>query len=167
MIKPDDLRERVIRPTLEALAEYNPLMNTEAAVELLMGTSAQESLLGFHLTQIQGPALGIFQIEPTTHDSIWENYLAFRPALASIVRGLASQHTFDSQETRDAELVHNLKYAAAIARLVYWPKPDPLPHAADIWGQGKYWRENYNTLAGSGTADEYVMAYRKLVGGGF
>ena len=66
MIKPDDLRERVIRPTLVALAEYNPLMDTEAAVELLMGTAAQESLLGDHLVQVKGPALGIFKIKPPT-----------------------------------------------------------------------------------------------------
>lgn len=161
MINPDDLRESVIRPTLSVLAQFDRRMNTDAAVELLMGTAAQESLLGYHLTQIEGPALGIYQIEPDTHDSIWEHYLAYRPDLASIVRGLASQHAFDSKENRDNELITNLAYATAIARLVYWPKSDPIP--SDTEGQGEYYKNHYNTELGDGTAEEFVNSYEEYV----
>lgn len=163
MINPDDLREYIIKPTLSVLAQYDRRMNTNAAVEQLMGTAAQESLLGYHLTQIEGPALGIYQIEPATHDSIWEHYLAHRPELASIVRGLASQHAFESKENRDAELITNLAYATAIARLVYWPKPEPMPSADDREGQAEYWKEHFNTELGDGTVEEYVDSYQAYV----
>ena len=168
MIKPDDLRERVIRPTLEALAEYHPLMNTEAAVELLMGTAAQESDLGYYLDQIGGgPGLGIYQMEPDTHDSLWEHFIGRRPDLASIVRGLASQHAFDSPENRHKELITNLAYATAMARIKYWPKTEPLPKSSDIWGLGSYWNRFFNANDEHGTDEEFVMSYRKFVKGGF
>ena len=163
MIKPEDLREQVIRPTLRTMAEFNPKLYSEAAVELLMGTAAQESDLGYNLVQVGGPALGIYQIEPATHDSIWENYLKYRPDLASIVRGFASQHAFDSQESRDNELIVNLTYSTAIARLVYWPKTQPLPSADDIEGQGEYWDLHYNGNPYKGTPEEYIDSYNEFV----
>src|SRR5258708_26545125 len=33
-----------------------------------------------------GPAVGLFQMEPTTHDDCWTNFLNFRPVLAGKVK---------------------------------------------------------------------------------
>ena len=47
------------------------------AVYLLLGTCAVESNFGTYLKQKNGPALGVFQIEPSTLIDIWENYLYY------------------------------------------------------------------------------------------
>lgn len=166
MIRPDDLREEVIRPALRALAEYDQRMNTEAAVELLMGTAARESLLGYYLTQIgdhPSEGLGIFSMELSTSDSLWEHYLAFRPELASIVRDLATKNAFDSPENRRQELISNHLYAAAMVRIKYWKVPEAMPE--NLRDRAYYWKKYYNTHLGKGTVDGFIMAYKKYVEG--
>ena len=61
-IKASELRQYVIRPTLKAINLWSI-----AAENLLLGTAAQESQLGHYLTQVKGPALGIYQIEQSVH----------------------------------------------------------------------------------------------------
>jgi len=73
----DHLRELISR-VLEQLDLYS-----RDAVELLMLTAAAESNLGEYLRQVgRGPALGIFQMEPSTETDIWYNYLRYRSELA-------------------------------------------------------------------------------------
>ena len=67
-------RNLIIEPTLEAIG-----MNSTSAVELLLGTMATESWAGTYIKQIKnGPALGVYQMEPATHDDIVINYLNHR-----------------------------------------------------------------------------------------
>ena len=69
----------LIRDTLEQIG-----LCSDSAVELLMGTCAQESALGKYRRQIGGgPALGIMQMEPNTYKDIVKNYLKYKPALVS------------------------------------------------------------------------------------
>ena len=42
-------------------------MYSESATNLLLGTAAQESRFGTYIKQINGPACGVFQIEPLTY----------------------------------------------------------------------------------------------------
>lgn len=158
MIDPRDLRIGVIRPALERLPG---IRNDRAVEDLLIGTVAQESRGGFELYQVGGPALGIYQIEPDTHTSIWDNYLAYRPDLASAVRSLGSQGMFESMETFHNELVTNLKYATAIARIKYLPKPERIPD--DLEGQAQYWKDHFNTSEGSGRVETYLKNYHRYV----
>lgn len=63
----EQLRLYVIRPTLEKIELWS-----EAAENLLLGTTAQESHMGTYIKQVgKGPALGIYQMEPATHKDIW------------------------------------------------------------------------------------------------
>ena len=39
-------------------------------------------------------------------------------------------------------------YATAVARLIYWRVPRPLPAASDLDGLAAYWKTHYNTAAG-------------------
>ena len=64
-IDSDDLRLRVIRPTLAALD-----LGGEEVEALLLGTAAQESGCGRKLAQEGGPALGVWQIEPNTQAAL-------------------------------------------------------------------------------------------------
>lgn len=139
MINPAHLRDLVITPTLEILADYDRKMNSPAVVNLLLATIAHESLGGFHLKQIKGPALGIYQIEPDTHDDVWKNFLRNRPGLLNVIT-----LKIRNREHSHAALVSDLAYATAIARLIYWRAPQPLPDKDDIDGLAKYWDDHYN-----------------------
>lgn len=150
MINPSHFRLQIIRPVLVAMG-----MHSEAAENLLLGTALQESRLTF-LKQINGPALGVYQIEPDTHDDVWQNYLAYRPDLASIVGGFkSSAWQYDDRK----DLIGNLFYATAIARIIYRRVPEPLPAHDDIEALGRYWKQHYNTPLGKGTANEFVANY--------
>lgn len=149
------LRAHVIEPTLDYLG-----MGGAAAVELMLGTAAQESRFDY-LQQIDGPALGLWQVEPATHDDIWENYLRYRHELGNRLRALIGNYPQFSHK----HLITNLAYACAIARLVYYRRPNALPPAGDLAGQAQYWKTFYNTHLGCGAVEDYVANYRRLVEG--
>jgi len=158
-IKPDHLRTHVIEPTLSLLGAFDERMNTPASVELLMGTAAQESDLGYYLVQTKGPALGIYQIEPATHDSIWKYYInrKGKEKLREIIYGICG---CTEQPDRYA-LITNLAYATAVARLKYWPIAAAIPE--DMWGQAEYWDKWFNANPLIGTTLEYVESYKQFV----
>lgn len=150
MIAPSDLRTYIIKPTLDKLE-----MGGEAAEELLLGTAAQESACGARLVQLGGPALGLWQMEPQTHDDIWINYLRFRAPLAGAVGGFlfnALPHV--------SQLVGNLHYACAMARIKYARSSLPLPAAGDLAAQAAVYKQVYNTPAGKATMDEYMRNWQ-------
>ncbi len=144
MLDPGQFRRLVIRPALQAIGLCSP-----AAERLLLGTALTESGLR-HLHQVRGPALGIFQIEPATHADVWANYLAYRENLAGRVASLASE------QPRLDQLVWNLAYATAIARLIYYRRPEPLPAADDLAGLARYWKAHFNTALGAGSAEDFL-----------
>ena len=147
-IHPGHLREYVIRPVLRSLDLYS-----EAAEELLMLTAATESLCGRYLHQVGGPALGIFQMEPRTHNDIHTNYLSYRPGLARLVAEYG--HTAN-------QLAGSLNYATAMARIHYLRVPAPLPSPGDVDGLANYWKTYFNTSAGAGRPETAVRHYQSL-----
>ena len=136
-----ELRHYVVRPTLKHMGMWSL-----AAENLLLGTAARESGLGFHLKPANTQALGIYQISPRMHRNIWDHFLAQKSELSSLVRGLASQREFLSHPHH--ELATNLAYSTAIAWLIYWrtdveiKKIDP----ANTWFWPRYGR-NISTVA--------------------
>lgn len=128
-----ELRQWVIKPTLKRLGVYS-----KAAENLLLATAAQESGLGSHLKPAGQRALGIYQIHSLAHRHIWDDHLALHSDMASLVRGLASQHDFLSQP--HAELATNLSYATAIAWFMYarhenfsLSKDNTMTELASLW----------------------------------
>lgn len=150
-INPAQLREYVVRPVLKSLGLYS-----EAAEELLMLTAATESLCGEHLHQVKGPAMGVWQMEPATHNDIHGNYLKYRNELAGKVAKYGSVPT---------HMVGNLNYACAMARVHYLRVAEPLPAASDVRALASYWKKYYNTVAGAGTVEHAIQNYRKYAGG--
>src|SRR4051812_45242515 len=110
----EDLRELVIRPTLKLLGQWSL-----TAENLLLGTAAQESQLGFRMQSCNGAStqLGVYCISPSTHIEVWDEYLITDPEQASRLRGLASQQQF--LKSPHAELITNLSYATGIAWMIY------------------------------------------------
>jgi len=148
-----DLREFVIRPTLRRIDLWS-----EAAENLLMGTAAQESMMGRNLRQVNGPAIGIFGMEPDTHNDIWSNYLVFRVELMKAVLKFTVPNSM-----RVEQLAWNLRYAAAMCRIHYLRVPDPLPDHNDPAALGCYWKNHYNTHLGKGTVEDFVRSYAAMV----
>ena len=105
-IAASELSQFVIRPTLIYLGRHSP-----SAEALLLGIAASQSALGSALHDRRGH--GLYRIGELRHQSIWDQFLARDPELASLVRGLASQHAFLSGP--HLELTVNLRYATAIA----------------------------------------------------
>lgn len=154
MIEPGQLRAHVIRPVLEDIGHYSP-----AAEELLILTAAAETSGGRYLRQLYGgPAVGIYQMEPATHDDIWAHWLAPRPGLAAKVRGWRLAPGLPGAA---AEMAGNLYYATAMARIHYLRVPEPLPVAGDAAGLAAYWKAHWNTELGAGTAAGALAAYRR------
>lgn len=146
----NQLLHQVILPVLD----YLELPKPEAAAELLLGTAIQESQAGHYIKQLgNGPALGIYQMEPATHDDIWTNYLAYHGTLANMVERLRG-----TWPTKQQSLIYNLAYSTAMCRIHYYRVPAPLPLLGDLPAQAAYWKAHYNTRLGKGTTEEYIAA---------
>lgn len=154
----------VVRPTLIEIG-----LHSESAEQLVIGTICQESR-GEYIKQIGGgPALGLAQMEPATHDDIWRNFLAYHPNLKPKVIGLISTNVrsdaFKSKLARtpfipsSTELLTNLKYMVAMCRVHYLRVPHALPKPGDVDALAQYWKQFYNTVHGKGHASEFVDNY--------
>ncbi|WP_130731998.1 hypothetical protein [Komagataeibacter xylinus] len=148
-----DLKARVIAPTLAFIG-----LGGQAAVNLLAGIALAETGCRVLVQEGGGPALGLWQMEPFTHDDIWATFLP-APRLSSIrARLLALQAGWPVGSDRATQLVGNLPYACAMARLKCYRAPDPLPGADDAAGQCRFWKTNYNTALGAGDVDPQHVA---------
>lgn len=141
---------KLIKETLQELRLYTP-----EALQLILGTIAQESHLGKYIEQIKGPAKGICQMEPATYNDIWKNYLDFKPDLHDAI--LRMSVTGDEAD----EMRWNLKLAIAMCRVHYLRKKGAIPH--DLQGQAAYWKTHYNTRLGKGTVAQYISNYKRFV----
>lgn len=156
MIDNKQLRELIIKPALSKLQMYN----TDAE-ELLVFTCATESLGGKYLQQVNGPALGIYQMEPDTYTDIWENYIKNRGALLNMLT-----LNFDVARIPLPErMVYDLRFATAMARLHYARVKEPLPSAKDVDAIWKYYKKYYNTPLGKAEQESAVKHYQKFLKG--
>ena len=135
----------LIEDVLREADLYSP-----SAVELLMLTCAVESNFGTYIKQIKGPALGVFQMEPTTHSDIWVNYLNHKAKYRNAFEGYGLK-----------KLKEDLRYAILMARIHYLRYPTPLPEADDIEGLAEYWKRFYNTRLGKGTVKKAIQKYKE------
>lgn len=157
-INAEQLRLKIIRPVLMHLSDEIPY--SIAAENLLMGTCAQESEMGQYIVQREnGPAQGIFQMEPDTEYDIARNFLQYRVDLQRSVNLLVPE--FSEGDMYDLE--GNLFYAAAMCRVHYYRVPEGLPMSDDIEGLAQYWKRFYNTVQGKGTVTEFVHNYHRYV----
>ncbi|MCG8317469.1 MAG: hypothetical protein MI976_29980 [Pseudomonadales bacterium] len=155
MNKALEFKHRIIKPVLEKLK-----LSSAAAEELLLGTAVQESLNFTYRRQVGGgPARGYYQMEPATHDDIWNNYLKYRPDLAAIVDSFVHSNSVDRYEA----LENNDEYASAMARVHYLRVPAALPAQGDLVGQANYWKQYYNTPLGKGLPQEYIEKWNLYV----
>lgn len=135
------------------------------AIDLLMLTAAQESHLGKYISQLgNGPALGIFQMEPTTLHDLYDNYLKYDKNKAAIVK------SFRTSCSLETDLHGNLLYQIAVARMQYFRRKEKIPVQKDFSDEysyieaiAKYWKKYWNTEAGKGTVKQAVQNYYRYV----
>lgn len=141
----------VITPVLQKFDLWSP-----AATILLLGTAMVESRLKY-IHQIGGPALGVYQMEPATHDDIWENYLKYRCGLATTVFQMAHD-PYDMQG--------NLYYATLMCRLHYRRVSEPLP-LITAEAMARYHKKYYNTVLGKTNPEESSRVFAEIIAGGY
>lgn len=156
MLDISQVREFLIKPALDDIGLYS-----EGAEELLVATMAQESLGGTYIVQRHGPALGIYQMEPTTHDDIWNNYLKYHPDLAHKIIAPFSINSRVGNPGHE-EVMYNLRYATQMARIHYYRFPDALPAKNDLNGIWQVYKRRYNSISGSATIDSFMANYKKF-----
>ena len=139
-------RDYVVRPVLSVIG-----FNGKAAERLLLGTALTESGLVFMKQVGSGPALGVYQMEPKTHDDIWVNFLNYKADLSAEVK----QFVFPGMDDCE-QLAGNLYYATAMCRVHYLRKPAALPDEDDLPAMGAYWKQYYNTPLGKGTVADFI-----------
>lgn len=152
-----DLRELIIKPYLNGLGEYS-----EVAENLLLGTAAQESLMGLHCYCEQTKGLGLYRITAEKHVELWDNYLVQFPELASQQRGLASQQQF--LKNPHAELISNMAYATGMAWMIYRRAGIDTNKSLDCAALAQLWAAHFDNGTGSPrAAEDFMQTYRKLV----
>ena len=147
------IRSLVIRPALTKINLWS-----RSAEELVLGTAIVEGGLTYLKQHGEGPALGLWQVEPATHDDLYTNYVHYRPDL-----GMALAELRAAGASMDDNLAANLLYGAAVCRLICYRRPEPLPEAGDIEGQAAFWKQHYNTPFGAGTVSKYVYKVQKAL----
>lgn len=128
---------------------------SEDAVNLLLGTAAQESDFGEYIRQLGGgPARGIFQIEPETFNYLL-NYIKSKGILERV------KSICNCQNLISDSLEYNLKLSIIFCRLRYYVINEALP--TDLTGYARYWKKYYNTYLGAGTEEQFINNYKKYV----
>jgi Holliday junction resolvase RusA-like endonuclease len=152
----DQLRQYVIIPALSSIA-----LDGDSAETLLMATCAQESKGGTYLHQLgNGPALGIYQMEPATY----QNVISYIQPKQTLRQNILSSCNFDVFPPPIQELITNLKYATIIARVHYSQFEEALPTANDMEGMWNYYKKYWNTSAGSATQNEFYANWKAFLG---
>lgn len=168
------IRDYIISPTLSKMSSGEIDLATPAAINLLVGTCAQETAGGAYIRQIGYPigslsgAYGIYQCELRSADmnlrSARQKTMSKNARLASIFTHIVDFMGIPKRDTDlAAALMGDLYFATAMCRLHYMLVPVPIPEASDIRGLGEYWKKYYNTSLGRGTVDDFVENYRRYV----
>ena len=138
-------------------------MWSQVGEDLVVGTAIQESRATYLKQLGTGPALGIFQMEPNTHDDLWANFISYRADILNKLKGLmvTGGTTLPFIQIPAQEMIGNLFYASAMCRIHYKRAPAAFPQQGDTQGLADYWKQWYNTPQGAGTADEFLNNYNQ------
>ncbi len=140
------------------LASLGKIYASDSAINLVMGTGAQESHLRYIRQIGGGPALGLFQMEPKTEKDIWDNYLKYHPELVTKIKEITGHDTYGPW------LEWDIAYQIIMCRLHYYRIPEQLPEGG-INSLGDYYKKYYNTIQGAASVTEFVSNYYKYAVG--
>lgn len=134
MIHAQHFIDYVLEPTLKEIQMYSI-----DAMFLLYATAYTESRLT-HLKQLNGPALGLFQVEPKTYLDV-KRYLNGRPEIEAKVLGCLER---DSIPNSSMSLITDLRLGTIVARVKYWMHPSIIPDRRENAEMYGYYKHLYN-----------------------
>jgi len=148
------LLDYIIKPTLKYMSGNYDSLNARM---LLLSTAAIESNCGYYIKQVGGPALGPWQMEPSTEDDIIKNCDAIKGGdfWWRIENLLTDQHG----EIEVPSMIASPMYACAMARLKYAMDPSPLPSHDNKKEIYEVYKRVYNTPLGASTWDKFRIAW--------
>lgn len=158
-MNPEQLLELIITPTHKYMGGN---YQSDSADLLSLCTAAIESDCGYYIKQVNGPALGIWQMEPDTHQDIWDNCDILRSDFGQIIRNLGPIYS----ALADNDLVDAPKYACAMTRLKYSMDSNPLPKVTGNRKEDEanfydYYKRVYNTELGKSTFIKWQVKMEK------
>lgn len=154
------LKQFVVIPTLQQMGAG---MASMAAINLVVGTALAESNASY-LRQVTnagyGPALGLWQMEPYTHDDCWSNWLRFpsQSRASTAIRAIIG----NAPPVADLMIVH-LAYACAMCRVKYFRAAPALPRFDDAEGLSQYHKQFYNSALGAADPVANVAHFREAI----
>ena len=153
------LLDYIIKPTLKYMGGSYDSKNARM---LLLATAAIESKCGYYIKQVDGPALGIWQMERSTLVSMMSNCDAL--SVESFDEKLGKLAYPVAEFTFSKALLLSPMYACAMARLKYSMDIEPLPDHTNIREVYNYYKRIYNTPLGASTYEKFKQAwiYHKL-----
>ena len=148
------LEHLIAKPTLEKI----PKGYSDEALLAFMMCVAHESRRGEYIKQINGPALGLIQMEPTTHnstwkfgDSIWDN---------ALLLGIITQDDYDNKRHPKPErLLYDLVYNVFMFRQRMFMKPEKIPKGPSQISS--YLKEHWNSIHGSAGGYSYLNDWKE------
>lgn len=136
------------------------------AAHLLLGTCGIESNYGQETVQTGGgPALGIYQMEPNTLASLWNNFVRYRPPLLQKIRTASDLQDLTITVPDAKLLVINIQFATAMCRVKYLDCPGDIPQPGPDYATrlAAYYKQYYNTLAGACTIERATQVFADML----
>ena len=130
----------------------NRLLRRIAYVESKDGTDSGTYRSGYHGGIWQVDEVGFRDTQDTT----------YHRGLAKKLDKIQETFAINWREVQWSDLRKPL-YSGLAARLFLSNIPEDIPIASDIRGQGKYWKEHYNTADGAGAVDKFVEDIKALL----
>lgn len=157
-MRPQILLDYFIVPALTHLAQVKPKIDSPAARQFMLAVAAQESRCGEYFKQLgDGPAQGIWQVEPATLHDLHINYLSYESQL--------DRHLFALLPMVDITdpMISCPLYNCGVARLCIYRQPCPMPELNDREGMFQVYKTYYNSVRGAATISEWRDNWKRYV----
>lgn len=154
------LENLIVKPMLRDI----PSGLSEPSLLATMMVIAHESKRGEYIHQMNnGPALGLIQMEPRTHDSVWRyGESCWRNAvLCGITTKDRMRLTLPPAPER---LLYDIKYNVFMLRQRLFMKSESLPNLEgldQLYAMNDYLKKHWNTVIGAAERHSYVNDYVK------
>ncbi len=149
---PEELKTLISDTLTQASLETGLVLNSPEAIGWLISVCAHESHMGKYRKQINGPAIGIYQMEPITLVDIQRNVLAL-PKYEALKKHI--QSIPGTIQDNDAK-------STLFARAQMLRFSEPFPSVGDRQGQAELWKLRWNTKAGKGTIKKFLDDNERL-----
>lgn len=161
-MKPQVLVDYIIKPSLAQLALIKPKADSPASRQFMLAVAAIESRCGEYFKQLgNGPALGIWQVEPATSDDVYYNYLANRQDLLKCIESMK----VEIWQTGVQQHIVSPMYNCAIARMCVYRQADPMPDFGDRDAMWSLYKKYFNSSKGASTYEKWCECWDKYVEG--